>query len=101
MRSHDNATYSAVRPSLPQMKTTPIQEMPSARGRLTHIDQLGSSPCLREMQQGSLRLAQSIEVRETRIVMLRREIESGYYSVEVEQVAEKIMTDFLLDLFRC
>jgi anti-sigma28 factor (negative regulator of flagellin synthesis) len=83
------------------MKTTPIQETQSARRRLTQIDQIGSSPRLREIQQASLRLAQSIEVRETRIVMLRREIESGYYNVEAEQVAEKIMTDFLVDLFRC
>ena len=101
MRSHGDATHSAVHPSLPQMKTTPIQETQSARRRLTQIDQIGSSPRLREIQQASLRLAQSIEVRETRIVMLRREIESGYYNVEAEQVAEKIMTDFLVDLFRC
>lgn len=99
MRSHGEATHSAVPVSLPQLRTTLRQEMQNPRGRLTQIDQLGSSPRLREIQQASLRLAQCLEVRETRIVKLQREIESGYYSVEAEQVAEKIMTDFLLDLF--
>jgi len=45
-------------------------------------------------------LAQTLEIRETRIVALRSDIESGHYSVEAEQVAEKIMQDLLLDLFR-
>jgi flagellar biosynthesis anti-sigma factor FlgM len=101
MRSHgDTAHHSPVGPSAPQMKTMPAQEMPSARGRPTQIDRMTSSPQLREIQQAGKVLAQTLEIRETRIVALRSDIESGHYSVEAEQVAEKIMQDLLLDLFR-
>jgi anti-sigma28 factor (negative regulator of flagellin synthesis) len=60
---------------------------------------MNSSPRPREIQPAGKLLAQTFEVRETRIVTLRRKIESGYYSVEAEQVAEKIMKDLLLDFF--
>ena len=39
------------------------------------------------------------EIRETRVVALRRDVESGHYSVKAEQVAEKLMQDHLLELF--
>jgi flagellar biosynthesis anti-sigma factor FlgM len=101
MRSYgDTASHSTVGPSLPQMKTKPVQEMKSVRGRLTQVDQMSSSPRLQEIQQAGKLLAQTLEVRDTKIVALRRDIESGHYSVEAEQVAEKIMKDLLLDLFR-
>ena len=101
MRSHgDTAHHSPVGPPVPQMKTIPAQEMPSARGRLTQVERITSSPRLWEIQQAGKALAQTLEVRETRIVALRSDIESGHYSVEAEQVAEKIMKDLLLDLFR-
>lgn len=44
-------------------------------------------------------LVQTLEVRETRIIALRRDIESGHYSVKAAQVAEKIVKDYLLELF--
>jgi anti-sigma28 factor (negative regulator of flagellin synthesis) len=44
-------------------------------------------------------LTQIFEIREIRVEALRREIESGHYSVKAEQVAEKIMEDQLLELF--
>jgi anti-sigma28 factor (negative regulator of flagellin synthesis) len=101
MRSHgDTAHHSPVGPSVPQMKTIPAQDMPSARGRPTQVDRTTSSPRLWEIQQAGKVLTQTLEVRETRIVALRSDIESGHYSVEAEQVAEKIMKDLLLDLFR-
>jgi flagellar biosynthesis anti-sigma factor FlgM len=100
MRSHGDTAHTSVGSSLPQMKMTPTQEMKSAPGRLTQVDQISSSPRLREIQQAGKLLAQTFEVRETKIVILRRKIESGYYNVEAEQVAEKIMKDLLLDLFR-
>jgi anti-sigma28 factor (negative regulator of flagellin synthesis) len=100
MRSHgDTAHHSLVDPSVPQMKTILAQEMPSARGQLTQVDRMTSSPRLWEIQQAGKVLAQTLEVRETRIVALRSDIEGGHYSVEAEQVAEKIMKDLLLDLF--
>jgi anti-sigma28 factor (negative regulator of flagellin synthesis) len=57
-----------------------------------------SSPRLCEIQQAGEVPTQTLEVRETRIVALRRDIENGHYSVEVQQVAEKIMQDLFLDL---
>ena len=99
MRSYsDTASHSSVGPSLPQMQTIPVQEMKSAYGRLTQVDQMSSPPRLREIQQAGKLLAQPFEVREIKIVALRRDIESGHYSVEAEQVAEKIVKDLLLDL---
>lgn len=44
-------------------------------------------------------LVQTLEVRETRIIALRRDIESGHYSVKADQVAEKIVKDHFLELF--
>jgi anti-sigma28 factor (negative regulator of flagellin synthesis) len=57
------------------------------------------SPWIWEIQQAGQILAPTLEIRETKIVALRRDVESGDYSVEAEQVAEKIMKDHLLDLF--
>ena len=44
-------------------------------------------------------LSQPLKGRDTRIVALKSDIESGHYSVEPEQVAEKIMKNLLLALF--
>jgi anti-sigma28 factor (negative regulator of flagellin synthesis) len=101
MRSHGDAARTSVGLPLPQMKMTPTQEMKRSPGRPTPVDQMSSSPRLREIQQAGKLLAQTFKVRETKIVTLRRKIESGYYSVEAEQMAEKIMKDLPLDLFRC
>ena len=99
MRSYsDTASHSPVGPSLPQMQTIPVQEIKSAYGRLTQVDQMNFPRRLREIQQAGKLLAQTFEVREIKIVALRRDIESGHYSVEAEQVAEKIVKDLLLDL---
>jgi hypothetical protein len=46
------------------------------------------------MQQVEKVRAQILKVKERRIVALRTNIESGHYSVEAEQVAEKIMKEF-------
>jgi flagellar biosynthesis anti-sigma factor FlgM len=101
MRSHgDTAHHSPVGSSLPQMKTIVAEGKLSAQERLTQVDQLTFAPRLREIQRASKLLARTSELRETKIVALRRDIESGDYSVEAEQVAEKIMKDLLLELFR-
>ncbi len=44
-------------------------------------------------------LSQTLKGKDTRIVALKNDIESGHYSVEPEQVAEKIMQNLLLALF--
>jgi flagellar biosynthesis anti-sigma factor FlgM len=82
------------------MKTIVAEGKLSAQERLTQVDQLTFAPRLREIQRASKLLARTSELRETKIVALRRDIESGDYSVEAEQVAEKIMKDLLLELFR-
>jgi anti-sigma28 factor (negative regulator of flagellin synthesis) len=101
MRSHgDTAHHPLVGPSLPEMRTILAEGMLSAQGRLIQIDQVPSAPRLREIQQAGKLLAWTSELRETRILALRRDIERGDYRVEAEQVAEKIMKDLLLELFR-
>jgi flagellar biosynthesis anti-sigma factor FlgM len=101
MRSYGDTPRPPVSSSSPQVKTTPAQEMKTARsrGRVTHVDRMNPSPRLREIQQAGQILAQTLEIRETMIVALRRDIESGRYSVKADQVAEKIMQDHLLALF--
>jgi anti-sigma28 factor (negative regulator of flagellin synthesis) len=101
MRSHgDTAHHPLVGPSLPEMRTLLAEGMLSAQGRLIQIDQVSSAPRLREIQQAGKLLARTSELRETRILALRRDIERGDYRVEAEQVAAKIMKDLLLELFR-
>ena len=100
MRSHGGtAHHSPIDPSLPQMQTVPADERPNARRRLTQVDPMTLSPRVLETQQAEKVRAQILKVRERRIVALRTNIESGHYSVEAEQVAEKIMNGLLLDLF--
>jgi flagellar biosynthesis anti-sigma factor FlgM len=101
MRSYGDTPHPPVSPSSPQVGTPPAQEMKIGRprGRASHVDQMNCSPRLREIQQASQMLTQTLEIRETRIAALRRDIESGHYSVKAEQIAEKIMEDYLLDLF--
>jgi anti-sigma28 factor (negative regulator of flagellin synthesis) len=60
---------------------------------------MNCSPRLQEIQRAGQMLAQTSEIRESRIIALRRDVESGHYSVKAEQVAEMIMKDNLLDLF--
>jgi hypothetical protein len=101
MRSHDDtAHHPPVGPSLPEIRTILAEGIQCAPGRLIQVDQASSAPRLREIQQASKLLARTSEFRETRILALRRDIERGDYRVEVEQVAEKIMKDLLLELFR-
>ena len=101
MRSYGNTPHPPVGSSSPLVKTTPAQEMQTgrSRGREIQVDQMNSSPRLREIQQAGQILAQTLELRETMIVALRRDIESGHYSVKADQVAEKIMQDHLLAQF--
>ena len=61
------------------------------RTRVHDLDQLKYAPRLWQMQWANQILAQILEIRETRIAALRKEIESGYYNVDADQVAEKIM----------
>ena len=99
MRSQGNMTHSPGGPSSPQLEAIPVQEMKKARARPIHVDQMSFSPRLREIQQAGQMLANTLEIRETRIIALIKDIESGHYSVKADQVAEKIMKDHLLDLF--
>ena len=101
MRSHGNTVHSPGGPSSPQLETIPAEEMKKARARLIHVDQMSFSPHLREIQQAGQMLAHTLEIRETTVVALRKDIESGHYSVKADQVAEKIMKDHLLALFHC
>jgi anti-sigma28 factor (negative regulator of flagellin synthesis) len=84
MSSHDDTAYPTAGPS--------------SYRRATEMDQLNSSPRLEEFHRAGQMLAQISEIRETRIVALRRDVESGHYSVRAEQVAEMIMKDHLVDL---
>jgi hypothetical protein len=69
------------------------------RMRVHNLDQLNCAPRLWEIQWANQMLAQFLEIRETRVAALRREIESGHYNVDADQVAGKIMEDQLLELF--
>jgi flagellar biosynthesis anti-sigma factor FlgM len=101
MSSHDDTAHPAAGPSSCQGGTIPALERWQGRsqGRATEVDQLNSSPRLQELQRAGQMLAQISEIRETRIIALKRDVESGHYSVRAEQVAEMIMKDHLLDLY--
>jgi anti-sigma28 factor (negative regulator of flagellin synthesis) len=101
MRNHGETPRPPASSSSPQVGTTSAQEreIGPLRRRVTDVDQLHSLPRLWEIQQENQMLTQILEIRETRIAALKRDIESGRYSIRAEQVAEKIMEDYLLDLF--
>jgi flagellar biosynthesis anti-sigma factor FlgM len=69
-------------------------------GRMMQTDQLNLSPKAREIHRAGQMLAQTAEVRETKVVTLMRDVASGRYQVRAEQIAEKIVEDHLLDLLR-
>jgi anti-sigma28 factor (negative regulator of flagellin synthesis) len=98
MRNQGNTTPSLSGPSAPQRGTISVDEIKKAQARWFHIDQISSSRQLREINHASQILAHTLEIRETIIVALRKDIESGYYSIKAGQVAEKIMKDHLMDL---
>jgi anti-sigma28 factor (negative regulator of flagellin synthesis) len=101
MQSYDDIPHPPVSPSSPQVRTIPAPDMKMGRPprRVIDVDQMNFSLQLWEIQQASQMLTQILEIREMRIAVLRRDIESGHYCVKAEQVAEKIIEDQLLDLF--
>lgn len=100
MRNYGDTTHRPVGPSSPQVGTIPALERPIGRSRerVIQVDHMSSSPRLQEIQKAGQMLVQTVEIRETRVVALRKDVESGHYSVKAEQVAEKIMQDHLLGL---
>jgi hypothetical protein len=101
MRGNGETPRPPVNSSSFQVGTTSAEErkIGPLRRRVTDVDQLHFLPRLWEIQQASQRLTQILEIRETKIAALRRDIEIGHYSIKAEQVAEKIMEDYLLELF--
>ena len=101
MRSYGDTAHTPVGPTSPPVETIPALEKPirRCRVRVTQVNQINLSPRVWETQQAGQMLAQTLEVRETKIVALRRDVENGHYDVKAEQVAEKIMKDHLLELF--
>jgi anti-sigma28 factor (negative regulator of flagellin synthesis) len=95
-----SAAYPSGDPSSPQMGAIPALETPGRRsqGRVTQIEQLNLSPLVRAMQQASQLLAHTLDVREAKITALRQEVGSSRYRIRPEQLAEKLLTDHLLDL---
>jgi anti-sigma28 factor (negative regulator of flagellin synthesis) len=100
MRSNGNTSHPPVSPSSPQVRTTPAPEMKigRARRRAIDVDRMNSLSQSWKIYNYNHIFPQILEIRETRIAALRRDIESGHYCVKAEQVAEKIMEDELLDL---
>ena len=94
------AAYPSGDPSSPQMGAIPALETPGRRsqGRVTQIEQLNLSPLVDVMQQTSQLFAHTLDVREAKITALRQEVESSRYRIRPEQLAEKLLTDHLLDL---
>jgi flagellar biosynthesis anti-sigma factor FlgM len=104
MQRYDDTLYPPMSAASPRVRTTfatlaQETKMGRRRKRVHQLDQLHCTPRLWELQWANQMLAQILEIRETRVAALRREIESGHYSVKAEQVAEKIMEEQLLELF--
>jgi anti-sigma28 factor (negative regulator of flagellin synthesis) len=95
-----NSAHLSGDPSSRQGKDTPALEMLSGESlrRVVQIEQLNLSPLAREVQYASQLLARTVGLREAKLMALRQEVESGRYCVAAEQVAEKIMADYLLDI---
>lgn len=66
--------------------------------RAIQTDRLHLSQRAQEIQHAGQTLAQTSDIRETKVMALIRNIASGRYQVYAEQVAEKIVKDHLLHL---
>jgi flagellar biosynthesis anti-sigma factor FlgM len=99
MKSSDSAHLSGD-PSSQQGRGIPALEMPGRQSlrRVIQIEQLNLSALAREIQYAGQLLAHTVDLREAKLMALRQQVESGRYRVAAEQVAEKIMADYLLDI---
>jgi flagellar biosynthesis anti-sigma factor FlgM len=101
MRVYGDKASLSIDLSPHQMGAVSTREAQASRpqGRTDHADQLHFSPKAREIRRAGQIVAQTSEVRETKIIELKRDVENGHYRVRAEQVAEKIVRDYLPDLF--
>jgi flagellar biosynthesis anti-sigma factor FlgM len=99
MKSSDSAHLSGD-PSSQQGRGIPALEMPGRQSlrRVIQTEQLNLSALAREIQYAGQLLAHTADLREAKLMALRQQVESGRYRVAAEQVAEKIMADYLLDI---
>lgn len=103
MKSYGDTSNPPVAMSSPQVRAISALEIQIGRTqrRVTQVGPTRSSPQLWEIQQAGSMLRQTINIRETKIVALKKDVESGEYSIKAEQVAEKLMKDHLAVLFSC
>jgi hypothetical protein len=66
--------------------------------RAIQIEQLNLLPLASTIQHAGQLLARTVDLREAKLMALRQEVENGRYGVAAEQVAEKIMLDYLLEV---
>ena len=96
MRSYNEMAHDfPIGPSFHAKEIRPFHVVCCNRGRLARGDLTCWLPQLWEAQSGGRPLVQALEGIERRIVSLRNNIERGNYSVEAEQIAEKIVKDIL------
>lgn len=84
-----------------QIRAIPVRRksVNESSEQAAQIDQLHVSPRAREIQQAGQIVGQPFEeIREKKIVALRRDIASGQYQTQAEQIAEKLVKDHLLNL---
>jgi anti-sigma28 factor (negative regulator of flagellin synthesis) len=101
MRRDDDQIRPSATSSLPQAQIGSALEAPTeqSRNRMIHFGIMSSFLGLHKLQTASQMLAHALKARETRIAALMRDVESGHYRIKAEQVAEKLMQDYLLGLF--
>jgi hypothetical protein len=99
MKNSDSAHLSGD-PSSRHGRDIPALEKPGrhALRRVIQLEQFNLSRLAREIQYAGRPLARPVELREAKLTALRQEVESGRYCVAAEQVAEKIVADYLLDI---
>jgi anti-sigma28 factor (negative regulator of flagellin synthesis) len=99
MKNSDSAHLSGDQSSQ-QGRGIPAREKPGRQSlrRVIQIDQLNLSPLASTIQHAGQLLVRPLDLREARLMALRQEVENGRYGVAAEQVAEKIMMDYLLEV---
>jgi negative regulator of flagellin synthesis FlgM len=60
-------------------------------------DNVVLSPKAKEIQQAKILLGSFTDVREDKVAQIKKKIEQGTYQVEPQKLAEKLVTDHLLD----
>ncbi len=71
----------------------------SSSGEVFSGDRVELSPKAKEMQEAKRILGTIPDIREEKVAKIRKQIEDGTYQIDSEKIAEKMVTESLINQF--